>query len=122
MAPFSRSQHLLSADGFSRRIVGLLLAAVLLALWATWFCYARISLYETSTAAHLEVSALDSSTGEPVKALVGGQLAMVHRGLGQAVQLGDALFELDTPSGRLLLPAPVSGQIGALADLKIGAH
>ena len=54
-SPFSRSMRSLTADGFRRSTLGLLIAATLLTSWAVWFYFARITLYEVTTAARLEV-------------------------------------------------------------------
>jgi multidrug resistance efflux pump len=121
MSPFVRSRRLLTADGFGRSVPGLLIAILLLALWAAWFFQASINLYETSTTAHLEVTPPDSSLGQAVRATIGGRLAVVHQALGQVVQAGDMLFELDAATGRLTIIAPTSGQIGTLTNLQIGA-
>ena len=60
----------LTADGFRRSLVGMLLAAVLLSAWAAWFFLARVTLYEVSAAARLEVS----EAAHPVEAPVAGRV------------------------------------------------
>jgi multidrug resistance efflux pump len=121
MTPFVRSHHVLNADSFKRSMVGLLVVITLLALWIVWFCYARITLYATSTIARLELIPVDSAFNQSVRAPVGGRLVTVHAALGQVVQPGDVLFELDTSAGRLAITAPAAGQLGAVTDLRIGA-
>jgi multidrug resistance efflux pump len=121
MTPFVRSQRALDADSFKRPMVGLLVVIALLTLWVVWFCYARITLYVTSTAARVEIIPVDSAFSQAVRAPVGGRLATVHAALGQVVRPGDVLFELDTGAGRLPVAASAAGQLGTLANLPIGA-
>jgi hypothetical protein len=50
---FSRSLRSLAADDFRASALGLLLVATLLLAWLAWFLFARVPLYEVSTAARL---------------------------------------------------------------------
>jgi multidrug resistance efflux pump len=97
------------------------LTTLLLIFWVVWFFHARITLYETSTAAHVEVIPLESAFSQSIRAPVGGRLATVHAALGQVVHTGDVLFELDTGAGRLPVTASAAGLLGAVTDLRIGA-
>jgi multidrug resistance efflux pump len=121
MTPFARSQQALNTDNFKRPLVGLLIVILLLALWVVWFCYAHITLYASSTAAHVEIIPVDSAFSQAVRAPVSGRLAVVHAALGQLVRPGDVLFELDTSAGRLPVLASAAGQLGTIANLPIGA-
>ena len=121
MAPFSRTQHALNVDSFKRPMAGLLLVIALLALWIAWFCYAHITLYASSTAAHVEVIPVDSAFSQSVRAPVGGRLTAVHVALGQVVRPGDLLFELETGADRIAVTAPAGGQLGTIVNLPIGA-
>jgi hypothetical protein len=47
-ATFSRTMRSLDADSLRTSILGLLLAAVLCGLWAAWFFFAQVTLYEVS--------------------------------------------------------------------------
>ncbi len=96
---FSRSMHALSADGGRRSLVGLLLAAGILVTWGAWFFLARVTVYEVSETARLEV---DSAT-YPVEAPVAGRVVMTRLVLNQEVQAGDVLVELDAEAQRLQL-------------------
>src|SRR5262245_20773844 len=89
--PFARSMRSLEADSF--RISGVLLAiaALLLAAWAGWFILAKVSLYEVSESARVEVAAAIS----PVAAPLAARIAAAHVTLGQQVAAGDLLFELE---------------------------
>ena len=97
--PFSRSTHSLAADGFRYSLLGIILAAALLSAWATWFFIARVTLYEVSAEARLEVS----KAAHSVEAQVTGRVRATHLVLGQEVQSGDVLVELDGDAQRLQL-------------------
>jgi multidrug resistance efflux pump len=90
----------LAVDGFRLSLWGiLLLAAALLSAWAAWFFLARVTLYEVSGAARLEVS----GAAYPVETQVAGRVKATHLVLGQEVQGGDVLVELDVDAQRLQL-------------------
>jgi len=89
----------LAADGFRYSLSGMLLAAALLSAWTAWFFIARITLYEISAGARLEVS----EAAHPVEAQVAGRVRATHLVLGQEVQGGDVLVELDMDAQRLQL-------------------
>jgi multidrug resistance efflux pump len=97
--PFSRSMHSLTADGFRYSLLGIILAAALLSAWATWFFIARVTLYEVSAEARLEVS----EAAHPVEVQVTGRVRATHLVLGQEVQSGDVLVELDVDAQQLQL-------------------
>jgi len=50
---FSRSMRALAADNFRTQLLGLLFAAILFAMWAVWFFFAQVGVYEVSEAARL---------------------------------------------------------------------
>jgi hypothetical protein len=54
-ATFSHSLRSLGADGFRHSIIGLLFAAVVLGSWLGWAFLARVTLYEVTDTARLEV-------------------------------------------------------------------
>jgi multidrug resistance efflux pump len=87
----------LPADGFRRSLWGMLLAAVLLSAWTAWFFLAQVTVYEVSAVARLEVS----EAAHPVEAQVAGRVRATHLVLGQEVQGGDVLVELDADTQRL---------------------
>ena len=97
--PFSRSMQSLAADGFRYSLSGVLLAAVLLSAWTIWFFIARVTLYEVSVGARLEVS----EAAHSVEAQVAGRVRATHLVLGQEVQGGDVLIELDVGAQQLQL-------------------
>ena len=98
-SPFSRSMRSITADGFRRSTLGLLIAATLLTSWAVWFYLARVTLYEVTTAARLEVD----RAVYPIEVPVAGRVVATHLVLGQEVQAGDVLVELETDEQRLQL-------------------
>jgi membrane fusion protein (multidrug efflux system) len=89
----------LAADGFRYSLSGMLLAVALLSAWTAWFFIARVTLYEVSAGARLEVN----EAAHPVEAQVAGRVKATHLVLGQEVQGGDVLVELDVDAQRLQL-------------------
>jgi membrane fusion protein (multidrug efflux system) len=99
--PFSRSMRSLAADGFHSSMVGMCMAVALLLSWTTWFCFARVTLYEVTTTARLEVE----RAIYPIEAPVAGRIVATHLALGREVQAGDVLVELESDAQRLELEA-----------------
>jgi membrane fusion protein (multidrug efflux system) len=97
-ATFSRTLRYLEADGAPRRGIGLLLALPLTGL-AAWFLFGRVTVYEVSTQARLEVK----SAAHPVAARVAGQIAATRLRIGKQVQEGEVLVVLDAAADRLAL-------------------
>ncbi len=113
---FSRSLRALDADGFSRSLWGVLSVAVLLGAWIAWFSSARVSRYEFSDQARLEVA----QAPDAIQAAVAGRVVASHLVLGRPVQAGDILVELDSNPQRLQLQQELTrlsgteSQMGAL--------
>lgn len=99
---FSRFAH--AQDASSRPLLAALLGSVLLVAWMLWFFLARVSLYETSRQARLEVE----SAPHDVDAPVSGRLLRSNLVLGHEVSVGDLLVELDSESLRLERQAEVN--------------
>lgn len=91
--------HALAIDGFRRSRLGTLLVAALLGSWAAWFVLARVVLYEVSATARLEVD----QAAHLVEAQVAGRVKATHLVLGQEVQVGDMLVELEADAQQFLL-------------------
>jgi multidrug resistance efflux pump len=91
--------HALAIDGFRRSRLGTLLVAALLGSWAAWFVLARVVLYEVSATARLEVD----QAAHLVEAQVAGRVKATHLVLGQEVQVGDVLVELEADAQQFLL-------------------
>jgi multidrug resistance efflux pump len=102
--------HSLAADRFRRSLWGILLVAALLGAWATWFFLAQVTLYEVSATARLEVS----EAAHLVEAPVAGRVRATYLLLGQEVQAGDVLVELEVDAQRLQLEEERS-RLAALA-------
>ena len=88
---FSRTTRSLAHDGGRRTLVAWLAAGLLLAAWFAWFVFGRVTLYEVSRHARLEVQ----QSAHPVAALVPSKVAVNTLVLGQEVHAGDRLIELD---------------------------
>jgi membrane fusion protein (multidrug efflux system) len=97
-ATFSRSLRSLEADR-TRRRPGELLVVALLGAWVCWFVFGRVTVYEVSDQARLEVS----SFAHPVAAPVGGQVRETGLAIGREVQAQDVLIVLDAETERLAL-------------------
>jgi adhesin transport system membrane fusion protein len=96
---FVRTTRSLAHDGGERALFAWLVAGVLLAAWGTWFVFGRVTLYEVSRQARLEVQ----QSAHPVAALVPSRVAANALVLGQEVRAGDLLIELDATPERLRL-------------------
>jgi len=96
---FSRTTRSLAADTARPALFTWLVAGVLLALWLAWFIAGRVTVYEVSRAARLEVQ----QAARPVSILVPGRLQQVSVALGQQVRRGDLMFEFDSSAETLRL-------------------
>lgn len=116
--PFSRSTRSLNADSYRRSTFGIIAVLLVLAAWIVWLFAARVSLYEVTTAARLEVD----SAAHPVESPVSGRVIATYLEMGKQTRAGDVLVELDGKSERLQLNeeqtqlATLSAQLGALRD------
>ncbi|MEW5804620.1 MAG: HlyD family efflux transporter periplasmic adaptor subunit [bacterium] len=114
---FSRSLRALKADGCRRSILSLLFAFCVLCCWAAWFLLARVTLYEVSGAALVELDRVACSLDAPVR----GRIVANHMVLGREVLAGDMLVEFDTATERLMVEeekaniAALTRQIEALS-------
>jgi membrane fusion protein (multidrug efflux system) len=97
--PFARSMRSLDADRFRGIALAFLAAAMLLAAWAAWFVLGRVSVYEVTDRARLEVN----QAVHPVDARVEGRVISTALTLGRQVHEGDVLIELDADEQRLRL-------------------
>jgi len=89
--PFSRTLHALEADSFRGSLLALVGVIVLLGGWLAWFFVAKVSRYEVTDTARLEV---DQET-HPVQSPVLARVVSSNLVLGKEVQAGDVLVELD---------------------------
>jgi len=112
--PFPRTLRSLRDDGEHRVLLALSAAAALLSLWAAWFWGARLSVYERSERARVEVD----GAAQVIEAPVSGRVAAVHLMLGQAVRAGDVLVQLDATAQQLALEEAQRRRGAALAQLE----
>ncbi|MGR8930147.1 MAG: HlyD family secretion protein [Gammaproteobacteria bacterium] len=96
---FSRTTRSLANDTSKTALSIWLFAGVFLGLWFVWFFFTEVIVYEISSAARLEVE----SAPHPVEALTAGKIASINLSLGQAINAGEILAELDANSEKLRL-------------------
>jgi membrane fusion protein (multidrug efflux system) len=89
---FARAQ-----DASSRTVLSALIGGTLLLAWMLWFFLARVSLYETSRQARIEVEAAPHDVDAPVA----GRLLQTNLVLDRQVSAGDVLIEMDSAAWRL---------------------
>ncbi len=120
---FGRVNQALRADSGSASIVALLVAFVLLGAWIAWAFAAKVTRYEVSDSARLEVS----SAVYPIQANITGMLVSSRLLLGREVKAGEVLAELDSDDQRLSLQeqrtrlASIEPQMAALRS-QIGSE
>ena len=98
-SPFFRSERFLETETFKRETWGLLIAAVLLSMWAVWFFRARVSVYAVSETADLEVD----RAAHPVESQYAGRVVTSTLALDREVKTGEVLVELDADMQKLQL-------------------
>ena len=89
---FARAQ-----DASSRTVLSAIIGGMLLLAWTLWFFFARVSLYETSRQARIEVE----DAPHDVDAPVAGRLLRTNLVLDRQVSAGDVLIEMDSEAWRL---------------------
>jgi multidrug resistance efflux pump len=96
---FSRTMRCVHASKSRGSILIVFLIALIFGSWAIWALQARISLYEVSDTARLEVV----SAGHPIESPIVGRIVANHLVVGQFVQRGQVLVELDADTQQLQL-------------------
>jgi membrane fusion protein (multidrug efflux system) len=94
---FHHTLRTLRADGFGRSLASIAVVALLLSAWATWCVRGKISLYETSTNARLEIDRAAYAVQSPLS----GNVTGMGLAIGREVKRGDVLFELDSRAEEL---------------------
>jgi multidrug resistance efflux pump len=113
---FSRSMRSFAASNFRGASIGIFTLAVVLAVWTFWGFWARVSLYEVTDTARLEVE----YAAHPIEAHVSGRIVNNYLRLGERVEAGQVLVELDANTERLELaeeqtqPLALESQVAAL--------
>jgi membrane fusion protein (multidrug efflux system) len=98
-APFSRTLRALERDGDGPSMAAMAVALLLLAMWSAWFVLGRVSIYEVSDRAWLSVE----REAHDVAAPVSGRISALRIALGQRVQAGQVLVELEREEQRARL-------------------
>ena len=71
----------------------------MLGAWLAWFLLVKVTVYEVSQAARLEVE----RAAHPVATLIAGKIISTSLRLGKRVETGEVLMELDARTERLRL-------------------
>lgn len=114
---FARSTLSLRADGPRRTALWIVAVMVFLGAWIAWFLLGRVTVYEVSDGARVEVH----RAAHAVDAPFGGRITAVRLALGQEVQAGEVLIELDTEPLRLEIAqkrARIAGITAQLAPVR----
>jgi len=130
-ASFSRTTRSLANDTSRYAVFAWLIAGLILTGWLAWFFFAKITVYEVSTNARLEVD----QSAHPIAVSVASKIVSTSLSLGQEVQASDVLVELDASSEKLRLHeeesrlkalppqiASIQKQIAALEQAKAEDH
>lgn len=96
---FGRVKRSFRADSGVGAAVAIAAALCVLLAWVAWACLARVTRYEMSDSARLEID----RAIYPVQASASGRLTAVHLRLGQEVHTGDILLEFDSQGEKLTL-------------------
>jgi membrane fusion protein (multidrug efflux system) len=96
---FSRTYRSLANDTAGRSLTVWAVVAALLAIWLGWAVFTRVTVYEVSAAARLEVE----NAAHTAAAQLPGRVLSSSVQLGKQVQVGEVLAELDARSERLRL-------------------
>ncbi|HTU44996.1 MAG TPA: HlyD family efflux transporter periplasmic adaptor subunit [Bryobacteraceae bacterium] len=96
---FHRVSQSLRRDSGTPSTMALLIAAILVTAWLAWAFQSRITRYEVSDSARVEVD----RAAYPVQASASGRLVASALVLGAEVHAGDVLAELDSNPERLSL-------------------
>lgn len=108
----------LSKDKLSPSLLMIVIAIIVLGVWAAWMFLARVSVYEMSDSGRIEV---DTSL-YPIASPVSGKVTAIHLAIGQEVRQGDLLIEFESEDEKLRLDeaskqlSALPPQLGALRD------
>lgn len=97
--PFSRTLRSLTQDSPREGIVYWLIGGFFLVAWLAWFFFTKVSLYEFTNKARLEVE----HSAHPITALVSGKVISTTLALGEVVKKGEVVISLDANSEQLSL-------------------
>lgn len=97
--PFEQTWRSLETDSARPTVLGIVIAALLLAGWLAWFVGSQVKVYETSLKAGLEAT----QAAHPVATRVDGRVIAARLELGRPVKAGEILVQLDAEAERLAL-------------------
>ena len=89
----------LQGDTFGSTMALLMVMGILLGSLVGWLVVAKVTVYETTNTARLEVG----QAVAPISARIGGRVVVSRLVLGRQVEPGEVLVELDSESEALLL-------------------
>ena len=104
--PFSRSLRALDADNTRRTLLSIILVVGFFFVWASWFCCARVGVYEVTGDARVETNSSPYTLESPVE----GRLSGIHVEVGAPVQEHQVLFTLDDETEALELQEAIARQ------------
>ncbi|MGZ3687154.1 MAG: HlyD family secretion protein [Bdellovibrionota bacterium] len=96
---FFRTKRALDEDGEVFSWLKLALSLGLASLWAIWLLFSKVTVYETSSDARIEVY----NQSQSVEAPVSGQVLTDRIEVGRRYQAGEVLLELDARTNELAL-------------------
>lgn len=96
---FSRTLRSLRAENWGMPSAAILIAGCLVGAWFAWANWARVTLYEVSNSARLEVD----RAAYPIQSPIAGRISASYRVVNREVKTGDVLVELDASAERLQL-------------------
>jgi len=114
---FSRTTRALASDRGAGTTLALALASLLFVTWLAWFFLGRVTVYEVSRAAHVEVT----SASRGIAIVEGGRLVASGLYVGRRVKAGEVLAELDADLQKARLveaEARLAGYPGRLQALE----
>ena len=113
-SPFSRTLRSLHSERSRGSILGVVLAAVVFALWCAWFISADLPVYALSGEARLEVE----RAVREVSAAAAGRIVEVRATVGQDVAAGEVLFALDSELERRRLEEETARHEALLKEIE----
>jgi multidrug resistance efflux pump len=93
---FPRTMRALQRDGMNPTVLGLILITALIGFWCCWLVLGRVTVYEISAAARLEVERV-----HPVAASMAGRVVASSLSLGRQVRRGEILLEIEADRAQL---------------------
>ena len=115
---FSQTTRSLARDSAALALLTWAIASVLLATWLAWFLLGRVTVFQLSAQARVEVQ----QAALPLSAAAGGRVRASRLAIGSEVQAGDVLVELDAEEPRLRLAEEQARQQALAAQLSTLSH